>query len=147
MLGSITSFIFAYRQEGPLRLTDFDRHSAAGLLSYGGWVSVSSIINPILTSFDQMLIGAQLGVVAVAHYAVAMTLVLRSQNSAGSLGAHAFSSAVPPRAQRSFFARRTCDPFFVMGLRSRLRPRNRANPNFFSILDREGLCADLGARR
>lgn len=77
--GSLAAFALAYRQEGPLRLGDFDRRQAANLLSYGSWVTISSIISPILTSVDQMLIGAQLGVTAVAYYAVAMTLVLRSQ--------------------------------------------------------------------
>ena len=79
VVGALAAYVFAYRQEGPLRFSDFERRKAASLLSYGGWVTVSSIISPILSSADQMLIGAQLGVAAVAHYAVAMTVVVRSQ--------------------------------------------------------------------
>ena len=75
----MAAFVFAYRQEGPLRLQDFDKGKARHLLSYGGWVTISSIITPIMASADQMLIGALLGVTSVAHYAVPMNLVLRSQ--------------------------------------------------------------------
>ena len=66
-------------QERPLRLGHFRWERAAELFRYGGWVAVSSLINPILSSFDQLLIGRVLGVAPVAHYAVAMNLVLRSQ--------------------------------------------------------------------
>ena len=68
-----------WRSEGPLRLRHFDRRQAGRLLSYGGWVTVSGVISPILVSSDQFVIGAVLGVGAVAHYAVPMNLVTRSQ--------------------------------------------------------------------
>lgn len=68
-----------WRSEGPLRIRHFDRRQAGRLLSYGGWVTVSGVISPILVSSDQFVIGAVLGVGAVAHYAVPMNLVTRSQ--------------------------------------------------------------------
>jgi hypothetical protein len=42
--------IAVYRDEGPLSLAAFDRHQVAKLLKYGGWISVSAVIGPILTS-------------------------------------------------------------------------------------------------
>ena len=71
--------VVVWRSEGPLRLHHFDRSQAGRLLSYGGWVTVSGVISPILVSSDQFVIGAVLGVGAVAHYAVPMNLVTRSQ--------------------------------------------------------------------
>jgi O-antigen/teichoic acid export membrane protein len=74
-----------YRDEGPLTLANFDHHQARKLLNYGGWISVSGIIGPILSSLDQFVIGSVLNVAAVAHYAVPMNLVTRSQVFAGAL--------------------------------------------------------------
>jgi O-antigen/teichoic acid export membrane protein len=71
--------IAVYRYEGPWSLAGFDRHQARKLLSYGGWVTVSGVIGPVLFSLDQFLIGSLLGVAAVAHYAVPMNLIVRSQ--------------------------------------------------------------------
>jgi O-antigen/teichoic acid export membrane protein len=68
-----------YRNEGPLSLSVFDRHQARKLLSYGSWVTVSSVIGPLLHSLDQLVIGSFLGVAAVTHYAVPMNLITRSQ--------------------------------------------------------------------
>jgi O-antigen/teichoic acid export membrane protein len=48
-------------------------------LGYGGWVTVSSLISPLLVSADQFLIGSLIGVAGVAHYAVPMNLVVRTQ--------------------------------------------------------------------
>jgi len=73
------TLVAVYRDEGPLSWAAFDKHQAKKLLSYGGWVSVSGVISPILTSLDQLVIGSVLNVAAVAHYAVPMNLILRSQ--------------------------------------------------------------------
>jgi O-antigen/teichoic acid export membrane protein len=58
---------------------------ARKLFGYGAWVSVSSVISPILDTFDQMIIGRMLGAAAVAHYAVPMNLAIRSQVLAQAL--------------------------------------------------------------
>lgn len=68
-----------YRLEGPFSVRAFDRQEARALLGYGGWISVSNVIGPLLVSFDQFLIGSIMGVASVAHYAVPMNLVARSQ--------------------------------------------------------------------
>ena len=75
----VATLIMVWRQEGPLRAIHYDRRAIRGLLQYGGWISVSAVISPILTSLDQFVIGSIIGVAAIAHYVVPMSLVLRSQ--------------------------------------------------------------------
>jgi O-antigen/teichoic acid export membrane protein len=60
------------------------------LLGYGGWISVSNIVSPILASLDQFLIGSIMGVAAVAHYTVPMNLVVRSQMFSGAVARTSF---------------------------------------------------------
>jgi O-antigen/teichoic acid export membrane protein len=55
------------------------------LMHYGGWVSVSGFLAPILSSLDQLVIARLLGAAPVAYYAVPMNLVLRTQILAASL--------------------------------------------------------------
>jgi len=88
--------IVTYRDEGPLSIAAFDRGQARTLLKYGGWVTVSSVLGPILTSLDQFVVGSMLGLAAVAHYAVPMSLVTRSQVLPGALARTLF-----PRMSRS----------------------------------------------
>lgn len=71
--------VIVVREEGPLSLSQFDRGQARALIHYGGWVTVSSILGPVLTSLDQFVIATLLNVASVAHYAVPMNLVNRSQ--------------------------------------------------------------------
>ncbi len=93
----------ALRQEGRLTLDSFDLKQARGLLSYGGWVTLSGLLSPILTSLDQFVIGSSVGVAAVAHYVVPMNLVTRSQIFAGALARTLFprlSNSTPAEARR-----------------------------------------------
>ena len=76
---------FVLHDEGPLSLRHFDRMQCRALLGYGGWVSVSNIIGPLLGFSDQLVIGSVLGVAAVAHYSVPMSLIMRSQIFAAAL--------------------------------------------------------------
>ena len=75
----VTVLVVVWRSEGPLTFRQFDRSQARKLLSYGGWITVSGVISPILVSADQFVIGSALGVAAVALYAIPMNLVTRSQ--------------------------------------------------------------------
>ena len=72
------------------------------LLRYGGWVSVSGIINPILTSWDRFAIGAVLGAGSVAAYVIPFTLVGRVGLIPGALSGAIFprlASATPAQAE------------------------------------------------
>ena len=46
------------------------------LLRYGGWITVSTIISPILNITDRFFIGARLGMTYVAHYVVPFNMVM-----------------------------------------------------------------------
>jgi O-antigen/teichoic acid export membrane protein len=78
-LSALAVLTVVFRSEGPLHAGHFDRRQIRELLRYGGWVSVTGVVGPILTSLDQFVIGSVLGVAKVPGYAVPMSLVLRSQ--------------------------------------------------------------------
>ncbi len=65
--------------ERPVRLLDFDLRVVRRLFRYGSWVSISSLLNPLLDTSAQMVIGIMLGTTAVTTYSVPMTLATRSQ--------------------------------------------------------------------
>ena len=76
--GAILVFVVVYRLEGPFSLRAVDWGEARKLLTYGGWMFATNVIIPALSSVDQFIIGSVMGVAAVAHYAVPMSLVSRS---------------------------------------------------------------------
>jgi O-antigen/teichoic acid export membrane protein len=103
------TFAAVIRIERPLGWRDFHSAWVRRLFGYGLWVSVSSLISPLLDGLDQMLIAAALGPAAVAHYAVPMNLALRSQLVAVALARTLFpqlSRATP--AEAGALAARAC---------------------------------------
>jgi len=71
---------------------NFDRGIAGVLLRFGGWVSVSSFISPMMVVFDRFVIGGVFGAKAVTHYTIPFQL---AQNS--TIIPNAISSALFPR--------------------------------------------------
>lgn len=63
----------------------FDRSRLRSLFSYGGWITVTNLLTPILSSFDRMLIGSLVSAEAVAFYTVPFNLVGRVSALPGSL--------------------------------------------------------------
>jgi O-antigen/teichoic acid export membrane protein len=49
--------------------TALDGASLRPLLKFGGWLTVSNIVGPIMVSFDRFVIGASLSMTSVAYYA------------------------------------------------------------------------------
>lgn len=77
----------------PLRTApQFDRGRVRQLLSYGGWVGVTSIVSPLLATLDRFIIGAVAGAKAVAYYTVPYSLAYRI-----AVLPSALSSAIFPR--------------------------------------------------
>jgi len=68
----------------------FKRSLLRPLFSYGGWITLSNILNPILTSADRMLIGSALNVEAVAFYSVPFNLVSRISMLPGAISGSLF---------------------------------------------------------
>lgn len=55
------------------------------LLNFGGWITLSNIISPLMTYLDRFLIGSILSVSAVAYYATPYDMVTRLLFVAGSV--------------------------------------------------------------
>lgn len=58
----------------------FDRRLNKPLLSYGGWVAVSSMITPAVAFLDRFMIGALMSMAAVAFYTVPFEMLLRANS-------------------------------------------------------------------
>ncbi len=56
---------------------NLDLHLAGPLLRFGGWISVSNLISPIMVSMDRFFIGSVLSVAAVAYYATPHEVVTK----------------------------------------------------------------------
>lgn len=91
----------------PLRTNfSFDRTSIGPLVRFGGWMTVSNIVGPLMVSFDRFLIGSMLSVSAVAYYAVPYEVVVRLGFVATALVGvlfPAFSTAVESDRNRLVF--------------------------------------------
>lgn len=68
----------------------FDRREVRPLFVYGGWVTVTSTIGPLLSTLDRVIIGAVSGVRAVAYYTVPFGVVSQLTVIPGSLTAALF---------------------------------------------------------
>lgn len=92
----LLTIVLLYRQcrrHIPLTGTPhIDRTHLSPMLGYGGWISVISVLAPLLVTIDRLVIATLSGARAVAHYTVPYDLVSRSMVISGSL-----SSALFPR--------------------------------------------------
>jgi O-antigen/teichoic acid export membrane protein len=52
-----------------------DRACVGLLIRYGGWISVTTMITPLLTTLDRLIIGARVGVQALVYYTIPQNLV------------------------------------------------------------------------
>ncbi|HLA63206.1 MAG TPA: flippase, partial [Rhodothermales bacterium] len=100
------------------------RSHAHALFSFGGWVAVTGIVGPLLSTLDRVIIGAVSGARAVTYYTVPFNLTTRISILPGSLSSALFprfSSASPAEADAlSEQAIRTLvvvlTPLIVLGL-------------------------------
>lgn len=82
---ALIAIAFVARTERINGLLIFDRTKSRDLFRYGAWAGPDAVIAPVLQFIDQLFVGAALGATAVAHYAVPMNLVARSQIVASAL--------------------------------------------------------------
>lgn len=59
------------------RADGFNRSLAQPLLSFGGWMTVSNVVGPLMVYIDRFLIGGLLSAAAVAYYATPYEIVTR----------------------------------------------------------------------
>ncbi len=71
-------FIIDLRILPILRTVSIDFHHARYLLSFGGWLTVSNLVGPLLVYFDRFLVGAWISLEAVAFYVTPYEIVTKS---------------------------------------------------------------------
>jgi O-antigen/teichoic acid export membrane protein len=84
----------------PIRV---ERSEIRTLLGYGGWVTVTSIIGPVLFMTDRFVIGAALGATSVAAYTVPYQLASRMQILPGALVGALFPRLSAANAEQQAF--------------------------------------------
>ena len=55
----------------------FSRHLLPGLLRFGGWMTLSNIIGPLMVNMDRFLIGSALSLAAVTYYTTPFEMISR----------------------------------------------------------------------
>ena len=63
----------------------FQRAQAGKLLRFGGWVTVTSFVGPMMVILDRFIIGALMGAKAVTYYTVPFQLAERTRMIPGAL--------------------------------------------------------------
>lgn len=82
--------LFVARSITGWNLLHCDRSIAKRLVSFGSWVTISSIVGPLMTMLDRFVIGALQGARQVAHYTVPFNLADRTTLIASALGSTLF---------------------------------------------------------
>lgn len=78
LVGTVVFLIAAVSQfERPFEGPFFARKSLGPLFSFGGWLTVSNVISPLMVYLDRFVIGALSSVSAVAYYATPYEAVTR----------------------------------------------------------------------
>jgi O-antigen/teichoic acid export membrane protein len=82
----------------------WERAAIGPLLRFGGWMTVSNVVSPLMITLDRFLIGALISVTAVAYYATPYEVVTKSLLLPGSLMAvmfPAFSASFAQDGERT----------------------------------------------
>jgi O-antigen/teichoic acid export membrane protein len=92
------------------RTLAFHRHLMRPLLTFGGWLTVSNVVGPVMTYFDRFLIAGVAGSAAIAFYTVPYDVVTRLMVFPAAIQAVLFPAFVTLRHQdsvrlRSVFAK------------------------------------------
>ena len=59
------------------RTLDWQRGALGPLLRFGGWMTVTNVVSPLMTTLDRFLIGALVSITAVAYYATPFEMVTK----------------------------------------------------------------------
>ena len=73
----------------------------SSLLKFGGWVTISTAVAPLLVSVDRLAIGAYLGAAAVASYSIPFSFIARMSIIPGSLSSALFPRLAQERTRRA----------------------------------------------
>ncbi len=59
------------------RASDFHAASVKPLFIFGGWMTVSNVLGPLMVTFDRFLIGSIISIAAVAYYSIPYEVVTK----------------------------------------------------------------------
>lgn len=80
LIALIVYFYSAARAEPALNVPQWlKRQELYALLNFGGWLTVTNIVGPLMTYLDRFLISAQLGLTSVAYYVTPYEVLSRIQ--------------------------------------------------------------------
>ncbi len=86
----IVLFGCCLRHVAPRRPPSLKKAEAIRLLKFGGWVTVTSVVGPMMVILDRMIIGIVSGAAAVTYYTVPFQLVQRTGVLPSSLASALF---------------------------------------------------------
>jgi O-antigen/teichoic acid export membrane protein len=70
--------VFCLRIEPDLRLyVNIHRSAAIQLLSFGGWMTLTNVVGPVMVYLDRFVIGAMISMTAVAYYATPYEVITK----------------------------------------------------------------------
>jgi len=124
LLSGLLLFVLSYRHVPLSPRPRFAIKQVKSLLHYGGWITVTGLVGPLLAVFDRFVIGAKVGMVAVTAYTVPYNLVTRLSILPGSLQTALFPrfAMVNPAEAKALAARAVLSisaimtPIVVLGL-------------------------------
>ena len=99
-----------------LAAPSLDRGQIGGLFRFGGWVSISAVMNAVLQSADRFVIGIVSGMAAVTNYTIPFNLVNRLIVLPASLGRTLFPrfAKISPESAEALLAEATTAVAVVM---------------------------------
>ena len=78
VIWAIYSYLVARTVPTILRSIQPKREMAIQLITFGGWMTVSNIVSPIMVYLDRFIVGIMVGAVAVAYYTAPQTMVTKA---------------------------------------------------------------------
>jgi O-antigen/teichoic acid export membrane protein len=88
-----------------LLITGFNRSTLRSLLNFGGWLTISNVIGPVMVYFDRFAIAMVLSMAAVGYYAAPYEVITRLWLVPAAVAGvvfPAFSTALVSHANRAF---------------------------------------------
>jgi O-antigen/teichoic acid export membrane protein len=99
---AVIYLVFCYKLFPVLRRqSSIDFRILGPLLSYGGWVTVSAVLGPLLAYLDRFVIGSMISMSAVGYYTVPSEAINRISIVPGSLSSTIFPAFSSLEATRS----------------------------------------------
>jgi O-antigen/teichoic acid export membrane protein len=77
LAGLIAHVLICLRVVPGLRIWTWERATATSLLHFGGWMTVTNIVGPLMVTADRFLISALVSIAAVTYYATPYELVTK----------------------------------------------------------------------